>query len=69
MTTTQQTTTIKPKSTNQMQAVKCGCGILLGWTDGILFAVGYVSFSRVVTCKCAGCGKCRTWRPGPVEAA
>jgi hypothetical protein len=58
-TTTQKT--INPKSS--MAAVKCGCGIVLGWTDGVVFVVGVVSFSKLVTGTCAGCGSRKTWRP------
>jgi hypothetical protein len=61
--------TTKPKPAAQMQAFKCSCGLVLGWTDGKLLAVGGVSFEKVVTGKCAGCGKCRTWRPCKVERA
>ena len=56
-----------------MTAFKCKCGIVLGWTDGVTLAVGHVSFCKVVTGRCAGCGKCRTWRPvkatAPANAA
>jgi hypothetical protein len=58
---------LKPKVS--MAPVKCHCGIVLGWTDGTIFVVGTVSFSKVVTGKCAGCGNHKTWRPEKVKAA
>lgn len=63
------TTTTHPQPTKQlkvrtsMTAVKCGCGLVLGWTDGTIFVVAGISFSMVVTGKCAGCGCHKTWRP------
>jgi hypothetical protein len=55
--------------TSKMAPFKCGCGLVLGWTDGKMLAVGGVSFSKLVTCQCAGCGKHKTWRPCKPEKA
>jgi hypothetical protein len=67
--TMQHQQTAKPKTNAPMQAFKCRCGIVLGWTDGKILAVGGVSFEKVVTGKCAGCGKCNRWTPAKVSRA
>jgi hypothetical protein len=52
-----------PRHHEKMQPFKCDCGIVLGWTDGVILALDRVSFNKRVTGRCAGCGKLKTWSP------
>jgi hypothetical protein len=56
-----------PASTNSMEPFRCdNCGVVFGWTNGVVLACATWSHNKRVTGRCAGCGKLKTWSPKKV---